>query len=99
MLLATRKLELKQVIQNQAEHLLKFITKFQQLLQVRSHLEQLPIPFAEEQTQREIEKLVDILLIHDENSPVYQETFALLDKKIADLFSLTREEYELLCSH
>lgn len=71
-----------------------FEKKFRSVKVLRSHLEQIPIPMANEETQEEIVKLVDILMISNEFSQEYKETYKFLDHKIAKLFSLTQEEYK-----
>jgi len=75
-----------------------FEKKFHSVKVLRSHLEQIPIPLAKEQTQKEVVELVDLLLNTEETSSEYQATYAHLDQKIANLFCLTRQEYELICS-
>ena len=65
---------------------------------LRSHLEQIPIPVADEETQREIVKLVDKLMILEDATQEFKETYYLLDLKIAELFSLTQSEFEIICN-
>ncbi len=73
-----------------------FEKKFRSVKVLRSHLEQIPIPMADEETQREVVELVDKLMILEETSPEYNETYNLLDRKIAELFHLTAEEYKII---
>lgn len=75
-----------------------FEKQFHSVKVLRSHLEQLPIPLAETKTQEEIEKLVDRLMSINEKSQEYKETYKLLDLKIAELFSLTQNEFEIIRS-
>ena len=71
-----------------------FEKKFHSVKVLRSHLEQIPIPVADEKMQEEIVTLVDILMTSEETSQKYQETYKLLDHKVAGLFSLTQDEYK-----
>ena len=71
-----------------------FEKKFHSVKVLRSHLEQIPIPMADEKMQEEIVTLVDILMTSEETSQKYQETYKLLDHKVAGLFSLTQDEYK-----
>lgn len=75
-----------------------FEKKFHSVKVLRSHLEQIPIPMADEATQKELVKLVDRLMALDESMPEYQETYNLLDCCIAELFSLTQSEFEIIRS-
>ena len=75
-----------------------FEKKFRSVKVLRSHLEQIPIPLADEKTQKEIVALVEFLMRTKEASPEYKKTFTLLDKQIAELFGLTAEEYKLINS-
>lgn len=75
-----------------------FEKKFHSVKVLRSHLEQLPIPLANEQTQEEIVELVDSLMESKETSGEYNKTFARLDRKVAELFGLTTEEFEIIAS-
>ena len=52
----------------------------------------------DEKTQEEIVKLVDRLMNLEEISPEYKETYNILDQRIAELFSLTAKEQELICN-
>ena len=73
-----------------------FEKKFRSVKVLRSHLEQIPIPLADEETQREIILLVDLLMKYKEASPEYTKNYDLLDWKVAELFHLTAEEYKLI---
>lgn len=73
-----------------------FEKKFHSVKVLRSHLEQIPIPLADEETQKEIVKLVDKLMSLEETTQEFKETYNLLDRKVAKLFSLTQEEYEII---
>lgn len=71
-----------------------FEKTFRSVKVLRSHLEQIPIPLADKETQEEIIALVEQLMHLPENTAQYREIYSLLDRKIADLFGLTAEEYE-----
>ena len=75
-----------------------FEKKFHSVKVLRSHLEQIPIPMAEKNTQQAIVELVNKLMILEETSSEYKELYELLDHKIAGLFSLTQTEYEIITS-
>jgi len=74
-----------------------FEQKYHSVKILRSHLEQIPIPLADEPTQKEIVTLVDMLMEQAPASFAYKETYARLDREIAALYHLTPEEYELIC--
>ena len=71
-----------------------FEKTFRSVKVLRSHLEQIPIPLADKETQEEIVALAEQLMHLPENTAQYKEIYSLLDRKIADLFGLTAEEYE-----
>lgn len=71
-----------------------FEKKFHSVKVLRSHLEQIPIPLADEATQREIVKLVDKLMISEDATQEFKETYFLLDCRIAELYHLTQEDYK-----
>lgn len=75
-----------------------FEKKFRSVKVLRSHLEQIPIPLADEATQKEIVELVDRLMNLEETSQEYQNTYSNLDHTIAALYGLTQKEFELICS-
>ena len=74
-----------------------FEKKFKSVKVLRSHLEQIPIPIADEKAQREIVAMVDTLINAEETSKKYVETYKLLDRKIADIYGLDAEAYSLIC--
>ena len=73
-----------------------FEKRFHSVKVLRSHLEQIPIPIADDATQREIVGLVDKLMVLDEITQEFKETYYLLDLKIAELYHLTAEEYKII---
>lgn len=73
-----------------------FEKKFHSVKVLRSHLEQIPIPLTDEKTKKEMEELVNRLMILEDSSQKFKETYALLDRKIAKLFSLSQEEYNII---
>lgn len=75
-----------------------FEKKFHSVKVLRSHLEQIPIPVADTQTQEEIVELVEFLMETKETSAEYKKNFTLLDKRIAELFGLSADEYKLINS-
>lgn len=75
-----------------------FEKKFHSVKVLRSHLEQIPVPMADEETQREIVELVDRLVNTEEKSLEYQNTYVSLDYRIAELYGLDAEEYKLICN-
>jgi len=77
--------------------------KFRSVKVLRSHLESLPIPYADEEMQNKIISIVDdIIAIADKDkkssgdkeaiAKIYEE----LDQLCASLFSLNRDEYDLI---
>ena len=75
-----------------------FEKKFHSVKVLRSHLEQIPIPLADAETQKEIVELVDRLMELKEATQKYKETYTLLDHRIAELFSITQEEFKIICN-
>ena len=75
-----------------------FRKQFDSVKVLRSHIEQIPIPIADTQKQKDIIQLVNTLLT--ENSERNRQTYYNhLDKIIAELFELTEEEYQtIFCS-
>lgn len=73
-----------------------FEKKFHSVKVLRSHIEQLPIPLASKPTQQEIVCLVERLLSLDDSSDEFFAICQRLDKKVAELFGLTGQEYVLL---
>lgn len=75
-----------------------FEKKFHSVKVLRSHLEQIPIPVADEETQTLIVELVDKLMVLEDATQEFKETYFLLDYRIAELFHLTAEEYKIICN-
>lgn len=70
--------------------------KFHSIKVLRSHIEQLPIPLADKSAQQNIVYLVEQLMYLEKGSTDFREILQILDKKIADLFELSPEEYALI---
>ncbi len=74
-----------------------FRKKFRSVKVLRSHLEQIPIPLADEKTQADILRLADKLIYADrpESAPdaARQAVYDALDEKIAAIFQLSSAEY------
>lgn len=71
-----------------------FNKQYNSIKVLRSHIEQIPIPYVEESEQKNIESYVDkILNSKDEN---YQKWYNILDEKISRIYSLTDEEISLI---
>ena len=70
---------------------------FRSVKVLRSYLEQLPLPIVSDEKQIEIVNYVE-QLINDEppENLEYSSTYQELDRKIASLYELTQEEYELI---
>ena len=60
---------------------------------LRSHLEQISIPVADERKQKELIVLVDDIIA---GADPKQERAKLLDKKISDLYGLSEAEYQMI---
>lgn len=75
-----------------------FEKSFHSVKVLRSHLEQIPIPLADADTQKDIVTLAEALMLQEENSTEYRETYRFLDRKIAELFCLTKEEFKDIIS-
>ena len=75
-----------------------FEKKFRSVKVLRSHLEQIPVPVVDEETQKEIVALVDKIMVLEEASPEYKETYKLIDRKIAGLYELTQKDYTIICN-
>ncbi len=69
---------------------------FHSIKVLRSHLEQIPIPMVEKEKQQDIISYVDRLLELKDNDPACQLIYKTLDQKIAELYQLSKEEYELI---
>ena len=63
-----------------------FEKQFRSVKVLRSHLEQIPIPYADRQMQDKIESLVERLLSSDVNSVEYTQTQQILDEIIEKLY-------------
>ena len=72
-----------------------FEKQFNSIKVLRSHIEQIPIPFVGQNVQDEVVKLVDEIMSTDEK---YDELFNILDRKIAKLYGLTESEILLIKS-
>lgn len=66
--------------------------QFKSVKVLRSYIEQIPIPFESANVQNEIVEIVDKII--QGNSSLYE----LLDKKIAMLYQITKEEYSIILS-
>ena len=75
-----------------------FEKKFHSVKVLRSLLEQIPIPMADEETQTLIVELVDKLMVLEDATQEFKETYFLLDYRIAELYHLTAEEYKIICN-
>lgn len=73
-----------------------FEKKFHSVKVLRSHIEQLPIPLADKPARQEIVCLVEQLLSLGDSPDEFGAVYQRLDKKVAELFGLTRQEYALL---
>ena len=70
-----------------------FRKRFRSVKVLKSHLEKLPIPSADIVTRQRIVSLADRLINDDPRS---EEVYALLDRQIAELFNLSKDEYEMI---
>lgn len=73
-----------------------FQKQFDSVKVLRSHIEQIPIPVADFDTQEKIIEMVDALLSLKEDS-TFLSQYSRLDRIIARLFGLTDEEYKIIC--
>lgn len=71
-----------------------FLKQFNSVKVLKSHIEQIPIPIVEKAIQKEIETLVDKILISD--GETYEKLCEKLDKKISYLYGLSDEEILLI---
>jgi hypothetical protein len=60
---------------------------------LRSHIEQIPIPVADERKQKELIVLVDDIIA---GADPKQERVKLLDRKISDLYGLSEAEFQMI---
>lgn len=72
-----------------------FQKQFHSVKVLRSHIEQIPIPYAKKETQKRIIQLVDSFSAVSDQS-VKLQIYNNLDTIIADLFNLTEKEYQLI---
>lgn len=72
-----------------------YTNKFQSFKVLRSHLENIPIPVINSNTQNEIIEIVDKILECD-NPETIPEKYNILDKKIALIYGLTPKEYNFI---
>ena len=62
---------------------------------LRSHIEQIPIPIADTKEQENIIQLADLLIsATDENTII--EIYDKIDREIAEIYNLSREEHILI---
>ncbi len=64
---------------------------------MKSHIEQIPIPYIQKNQQEEILKYVEILLT-DRDKDYIMKIYNELDQKIAAIFNLTQNEYSIILS-
>lgn len=72
-----------------------FKNTFNSVKVLRSHLEQIPIPYIGNKQQKEFLEFVEILLSAQSDDCIIK-TYDELDKKIAALYSLTYDEYSII---
>ena len=70
-----------------------FEKKFSSVKVLRSHLEEIPIPVVNKETQEHIVAMVDILMTADKESQEYRTTFLTLDNLIIKIFELNNSEH------
>ncbi len=71
-----------------------FEKKFHTIKVLRSLLEEVPIPIASEDSQREVEFLVEQLT--DASEQEYQATLKKIDKKVAEIYGLGKRALKLI---
>lgn len=69
--------------------------EFHSIKVLRSHIEQIPIPVVDEETQRAIISLVDILIVQTDKQQI-QQTYNKLDQLIFDIYSLTSPDRKII---
>lgn len=74
-----------------------FKKQFNSVKVLRSHIEQIPIAFISEDTQKEIISMVDSILGASDTDTI-TAVYNLLDEKIAGLYGLTLDEYQTIQS-
>ena len=72
-----------------------FTNRFHSVKVLRSHIEQIPIPFVEKKQQEEILPYVESLLGGEKDTDL-QEIYDRLDVQIAKLYRLSPDEYRLI---
>lgn len=72
-----------------------FHKEFHSVKVLRSHLEQIPIPYPSDAQQQKVIALVDLLLT-TKSDDSFQQTYQLLDQIIASLYTLTESQYETI---
>lgn len=75
----------------------QFIYKkeFHSIKVLRSHIEQIPIPIADEKMQKTIISIVDSLISQTDSQQV-QQTYHQLDQLIFDIYNLSQQEREIV---
>lgn len=73
-----------------------FKKRFNSVKVLRSHVEQIPIPFVNERKQKKIIAQIDQLLASSSNERV--KIYDKIDREISKLYNLTAEEYSLVYS-
>lgn len=63
---------------------------------LRSHIEEIPIPFVDNKIQKEVIKLTEKIIISDETE--YKELYKKLNILIAKLYKINDKEYEIIKS-
>ena len=71
-----------------------FKKRFNSVKVLRSHVEQIPIPFVNERKQKKIIAQIDQLLASSSNERV--KIYDKIDREISKLYNLTAEEYSLV---
>lgn len=69
--------------------------KFNSVKVLRNHLEQLPIVYCDDKTQKTIEDLTD-KIISSESNDEKQKTYEKINEIVASLYGLTDKEFELV---
>lgn len=72
-----------------------FKKRFNSVKILRSHIEQIPIPWVEKEAQEKIIRTVDSILEASDPGTIHT-LYHLLDQNIADLYNLTPEEYQVI---
>lgn len=90
-------LDIKYILAVLNSRITQFIFKkqFDSVKVLRSHIEQIPIPFIDSEAQWKIIEIVDVLL-KESDKKKYLIQYDKLDKIIAELFGLTNEEYQTI---